>query len=116
MRRSSCLTPRSRRQWQLLQVLAETQSTLGQLDEAIAPLLDASARESSESSLEPLLRGGLVAEKGGVYRLTDAGRTEYRATREDVNGVRAVSTQGLDDGEYQRTIRTLETMIDNLTA
>ncbi|WP_115787685.1 hypothetical protein [Arthrobacter silvisoli] len=105
----------SRRQWQLLNVLAETQSTINQLDVATAPNQETSSREPSEASLEQLLSGGLVAEKGGVYRLTDAGRTEYRKALNDVNGVRDISTQGLENGEYERTIRTLETMINNLT-
>lgn len=113
----------SRRQWQLLNVLAETQSTIsqldvatGQLDAATAPTLEMSGREPSEASLEQLLSGGLVAEKGGVYRLTDAGRIEYRKALKDVQGVRDISTQGLENGEYERTIRTLETMVSNLTA
>lgn len=105
----------SRRQWQLLNVLAETQSTLGQLDEAVAPFFDQATRVSSEAFLEPLLSGGLVAEKGGVFRLTDAGRTEYRKARQDVEGVRDLTVQGLEGGEYERAVRTLEKMMDNLT-
>ncbi|GAB4100218.1 MarR family transcriptional regulator [Sinomonas halotolerans] len=104
----------SRRQWQLLNVLADGQETVGQLDEAIAPFLDAQAGETSERHLEPLLSGGLVAEKGGMYRLTDAGRAELRSAREAVEGLRSVTVRGLDDGEYERTVRALEAMIDNL--
>ncbi|MBL0706271.1 hypothetical protein JJE72_12230, partial [Sinomonas sp. JC656] len=33
----------SRRQWQLLNVLADTEATVSQLDEAIAPFLDGSS-------------------------------------------------------------------------
>ena len=105
----------SRGQWRLLSVLAATQSTLGQLDEAMASFPDQSTRESSDVFLEPLLSGGLVAEKGGVFRLTDAGRTEYRRAREDLEGVRDATVQGLAGGEYDRTVRVLEKMIDNLT-
>lgn len=105
------LTPR---QWQILGVLAETRSTLGQLDEAVAPLLDAANRESSELDLKDLVGGGLVAEKAGVYHLTDAGRTQYRAVHEAIDGLREIVVQGLGDGEYERTVRALEAMIDNL--
>ncbi|GAB2737676.1 MarR family winged helix-turn-helix transcriptional regulator [Sinomonas soli] len=105
----------SRRQWQLLNVLADTQATVAQLDEAIAPLLDDGAEETSERHLEPLLGGGLVAEKGGVYRLTDLGRMELHGARDTVNGLREVTVRGLEDGEYERTLRALEAMIGNLS-
>ncbi|WP_430295346.1 MarR family winged helix-turn-helix transcriptional regulator [Sinomonas sp. B1-1] len=106
----------SRRQWQLLNVLAEGEETLGQLDDAIAPFLNTAAGETSERYLEPLLSGGLVAEKAGVYRLTDAGRTELRTAKESVEGLRDATVKGLDDGEYERTLLALEAMIDNLSA
>jgi DNA-binding transcriptional ArsR family regulator len=106
----------SRRQWQLLNVLADGEKTVGQLDEAIAPFLSAQSGETSERHLEPLLGGGLVAERSGVYRLTDAGRAQLRSAREAVEGLRDVTVEGLEDGEYSRTLRTLEAMIDNLTA
>lgn len=105
----------SRRQWQLLNVLADTESTVSQLDEAIAPFLEADAQGTSEGHLEPLLGGGLVAEKSGVFRLTDLGREELHGARETVQGLRDVSVRGLEDGEYERTLRTLEAMIVNLS-
>lgn len=105
----------SRRQWQLLNVLADTEATVAQLDEAIAPFLDAQVRETSERHLEPLLGGGLVAEKSGVFRLTDLGRDELHRARETVQGLRDVTVRGLDEGEYERTLRALEAMISNLS-
>lgn len=105
----------SRRQWQLLNVLADTEATASQLDEAIAPFLAADAHETSEGHLEPLLGAGLVAEKAGVFRLTDLGREELHGAREKVQGLRDVSVRGLEDGEYERVLRTLETMIVNLS-
>ncbi|GAB3285005.1 hypothetical protein GCM10027449_29560 [Sinomonas notoginsengisoli] len=105
----------SRRQWQLLNVLADTEGTVAQLDAVIAPFLDADVQETSERHLEPLLGGGLVAEKSGVFRLTDMGREELRGARETVQGLRDVAIRGLEDGEYERTVRTLEAMIVNLS-
>ncbi|MDQ4491539.1 MarR family transcriptional regulator [Sinomonas sp. ASV486] len=104
----------SRRQWQLLNVLADTEATVAQLDEAIAPFLDTPTQETSERHLEPLLGGGLVAEKAGVYRLTDLGRVELHGARETVQGIRDITVKGLEDGEYDRTVRALEAMISNL--
>lgn len=105
----------SRRQWQLLTVLGDTEATLAQLDEAVAPFLDDGADETSERHLEPLLGGGLVGERSGVYRITDLGRMELRGARDTVQGLRDVTVAGLEEGEYERTLRALETMIDNLS-
>lgn len=105
----------SRRQWQLLNVLADTEATVSQLDEAIAPFLDSAAQETSERHLEPLLGGGLVAEKAGVFRITDLGREELKGARETVQGIRDISVRGLEDGDYERVLRTLEAMIVNLS-
>ena len=104
----------SRRQWQLLNILADGQKTLGRLDEAVAPFLDANAGETSERHLEPLVSAGLVAKEAGEYRLTDAGRAGLRSARASVDRLRARMVNGLDDGEYARTVRSLEAMIGNL--
>ena len=105
----------SRRQWQLLNIVADGQKTLGRLDEAVAPFLDAHAGETSERHLEPLVGAGLVGKEAGEYRLTDAGRAGLLSARESVDGLRARRVKGLDDGEYARTLHTLEAMIGNLT-
>ncbi|MBL0705078.1 hypothetical protein, partial [Sinomonas cellulolyticus] len=79
-------------------------------------LLDSAAQETSERHLEPLLGGGLVAEKAGVFRITDLGREELKGARETVQGIRDISVRGLEDGDYERVLRTLEAMIVNLSA
>jgi hypothetical protein len=81
----------------------------------VAPFLDDGADETSERHLEPLLGGGLVGERSGVYRITDLGRMELRGARDTVQGLRDVTVAGLEEGEYERTLRALETMIDNLS-
>ena len=105
----------SRQQWQILSVLAETACTLPTLEEAIAAVLDSPDRNAVEVELERLQSGGLVAEKGGGYHLTDSGRTEFRRTREAVDGIWDRMVQGFNDDEYAQTVQALETMIDNLS-
>jgi DNA-binding MarR family transcriptional regulator len=109
----------SRTQWHALNVLAEGPSTFEKLEEAISEPLDsdsnASVGDVFAAEMELLLSGGLVVEKAGVYHLGNAGRAEYRATREAMDGIRDRMLQGLDDGDYARAVQTLEKMIDNLS-
>lgn len=102
-------------QWHLLSVLAEASGTLAKLDEALGAHLAPGERREAAAEVEPLLGGGLVAEKGGVYRLTDAGRAEYRATKEALDGMWDRMVQGLNDDDCALTFQTLEAMIDNLS-
>ena len=104
-----------RQQWQILSVLAETSCTLQTLEEAVAPVLASPDRNALEAEVERLQSGGLVAEKGGVYHLTDSGRTEFHRAKEAVDGIWERMVQGLDDDEYAQTVQALEAMIDNLS-
>jgi len=104
----------TRRQWQLLNTLAERPAALDDLSATVAPFLDQAAGETAAPHLEPLVARRLVTRAGERYELTDAGRALFGELREEVRATRALTTRGLADGEYQRTVASLETMIANL--
>jgi hypothetical protein len=58
---------------------------------------------------------GTVTRDGGTYTLTPTGRATLAGLAADVRTIRATTVAGLPDGEYERTVATLETMIDNLS-
>ncbi|WP_098408881.1 MarR family transcriptional regulator [Paramicrobacterium agarici] len=102
----------SRRQWQLLNTLARRPATSNALTEAVAPFLDTS--ESAEQHLDPLKQRGLVAVNDDVYELTDAGRRTFDDLAREVQVTRELTVRGLPEGEYERTIATLQRMVENL--
>ncbi|MEP6649204.1 MAG: MarR family winged helix-turn-helix transcriptional regulator [Lapillicoccus sp.] len=99
----------TRRQWQLLSTRAAGPRTVTELDNAVAPFL-ADAAETSAGHLAPLLGRGLVAGEDARYALTPAGETATDALRGSVGRVRTQLVAGLDPGEYERTVATLEKM------
>src|SRR6476469_4131645 len=74
----------TRRQWQLLGVLARGDATLEELDEAIAPFLAAADGESSAANLSELEESAWVTDTDGTYALTERGRTTHSRLAEVV--------------------------------
>lgn len=104
----------TRRQWQLLNTLAKRPTPLDALNTAVAPFLDQAAGETAKQHLDPLAKLGVVTSPGDVYELTGSGRTLFESLAEDVQTTRDLIPRGLADGEYDRTIATLQAMIANL--
>jgi hypothetical protein len=102
----------TRRQWQLLNTLAAGAATLDTLTAAVAPFL--AAGETARPHLDPLVTNGTVDTDGTAYALTDAGRATFADLTAEVRTIREATVAGLPDGEYERTVATLQTMIDNL--
>ncbi len=106
----------TRRQWQLLRTLAERPAAVDALDAAVAPFLDRTQGETVVRHLEPLESKGLVTATTGRYGLTDRGRALLDILAGEVQVTRDLTVRGLTDGEYDRTIANLQTMVDNLEA
>lgn len=104
----------TRRQWQILNALADDGRTLAALTDALAPFLDSTAGETVQPHIDPLRRQGLVRHDGAVVTLTDTGRDLSRSLTTDVEAIRELTTTGLDQREYDRTITNLQAMIRNL--
>jgi hypothetical protein len=103
----------TRRQWQLLNVLARSSATVEQLDDAIAPFLDG-ASESAVEHLSELIDSAWVDATAEGYELTDRGRTAFATLAEVVAKQRAVVAQGITEAEYSETVGVLEKMARNL--
>ena len=103
----------TRRQWQLLNVLARSQATIEQLDEAIAPFTDGTA-ESAAEHLSELIESAWVDATPDGYELTERGRTAFSTLAEVVGKQRAAIAQGIDESEYSATVSVLERMARNL--
>ena len=102
----------TRRQWQLLNVLARSTATIEQLDEAIAPFLDGT--ESAAEHLSELIESAWVDATADGYELTDRGRTAFSTLAEVVGKQRAAVAQGIDEKQYLETVGVLELMARNL--
>lgn len=106
----------TRRQWQLIHTLAKGDATLDALTAAVAPFLDQSAGETAKQHLDPLAKDGLIGAQGDSYAITDAGRRFFESLLIEVQAIRELSVAGLAEGEYERTVGTLQAMIGNLEA
>lgn len=105
----------TRRQWQLLNVLARGVSTVEQLDEAIAPFLAGGEEpESAVEHLSELIDSAWVDATADGYELTDRGRTAFGTLAEVVSHQRVQVAQGVNEHEYAKTVDVLERMARNL--
>jgi DNA-binding MarR family transcriptional regulator len=105
----------TRRQWQLLNVLALGQSTTEKLDAAIAPFLGQSgASESSVEHLTELIDSGWVSATHDGYDLTERGRAAFDGLAAVVFENRRRITDGITEQEYGETLGILERIARNL--
>ncbi|KUL30799.1 hypothetical protein ADL15_22795 [Actinoplanes awajinensis subsp. mycoplanecinus] len=102
----------TRRQWQLLRTLEAGPGSSATLTASLAPFL--APGEPVETHLSPLLGGGYVEDRAGVYTVTAAGRDLLADLGAAVRGIRDVSTAGITADDYTRTLDTLAAMIANL--
>ena len=104
----------TRRQWQLLNVLAREPSTVEQLDAAVAPFLSADDQESSAEHLTELIESGWVATTPSGYDITDRGRGAFERLADVVAVQRTVMAEGVSEQEYEQTVAVLERLARNL--
>jgi hypothetical protein len=104
----------TRRQWQLLNVLARTPATSEQLDAAVAPFLTPDDDESSGDHLAELIESTWVSATTMGYQLTDRGRGAFDRLSSVVTEQRTTMSAGVSEAEYVTTVSSLETMARNL--
>jgi hypothetical protein len=104
----------TRRQWQLLNVLARGQSTVEQLDAAVAPFLAAADEESALDHLTELIDSAWVDATPTGYELTERGRAALARLTSVVAEQRTAMTAQLTEADYTTTVTTLEHMAKNL--
>jgi hypothetical protein len=104
----------TRRQWQLLNVLARESATVEQLDAAVAPFLNEGESETSAEHLTELIDSAWVDATPSGYELTERGRTAFDKLAEVVATQRTVVAKGVTPEEYEQTLAVLERMAWNL--
>jgi hypothetical protein len=104
----------TRRQWQLLNVLARGEATVPQLDAALAPFLSAAEEETSLDHLTELIESAWVDATPTGYELTDRGRGALERLSTVVGEQRSLMTAELTEADYVTTTATLERMARNL--
>ena len=108
----------TRRQWQLLNVLARENATVEQLDAAVAPFLSAPTEgegpESSAEHLTELIDSAWVDATPTGYELTERGRMAFEKLEEVVTVQRTAIADGTTPEEYEQTVAVLERMARNL--
>lgn len=96
-----------RRQWQVLNLLAEGPSTVAEVQGRLAAF-----GEDVVPQLDSLRARGLLASEH--LALTGAGRALLVEAGEKVASARRLVVRGLAEGEYERTLAALTVMIRNL--
>ena len=102
----------TRRQWQLLSVLARGTATVEQLDEAVRPFI--TDDESSAEHLSELIESAWVSATPEGYEMTERGFTAFGTLSEVVGQQRNQVAQGISETEYAETLGVLEKMARNL--
>jgi hypothetical protein len=104
----------TRRQWQLLNVLASGPATVEQLDAAVAPVLRSDDHESSVEHLTELIDSAWVDATPTGYELTERGLGAFERLQEVVATQRTLATEGVTTEQYEQTLGVLEVMARNL--
>jgi DNA-binding MarR family transcriptional regulator len=108
----------TRRQWQLLNVLAAGPASVAQLDAEVAPFLQAatddSPAESSVEHLTELIESAWVDATPTGYELTERGAAVLARLEVVVAEQRTRSTEGVSEQEYLTTVSVLERVARNL--
>jgi DNA-binding MarR family transcriptional regulator len=108
----------TRRQWQLMNVLAQAPASVTELDAAIAPFLAAATeereRESSVEHLTELIESAWVDATPTGYELTVRGQAALERLAVVVAEQRTVITAGVTDTEYEQTVGVLQRVAANL--
>lgn len=104
----------TRRQWQIMNVLAGSPSTEAELTKVLKPFFDFDAGVSAAEPVAELVESGWVAVDGGQYILTEIGRESLTRLSEVVEHNRMQITVGIPPEEYDAAVDVLQRMAHNL--
>ena len=104
----------TRRQWQLLNLLARGPATSPQLAQALEPFLVSGEPGGLTDELTHLRARGWVDSRDAAFSLTDEGRRASDDLRERVGRSRRTLAEGVTADEYEQTLRVLKRMARNL--
>ncbi|MFQ6398246.1 MarR family winged helix-turn-helix transcriptional regulator [Nocardia sp. KC 131] len=104
----------SRRQWQMLNSLAEGPRPAGEVRDGLAPFWTEAGEWDAQ--LARLVERGLVVEDSGKLSLTDVGRATHDDAFARIGRRRRAMVEGITDEQYLETVRILEKMAANMAA
>ncbi len=104
----------TRRQWQMMNVLAGSPSTEAELTKVLKPFFDSEADVSAAEPVAELVESGWVAVDGGQYILSEIGRESLARLSEVVERNRTQITDGIPPEEYDAALDVLQRMAHNL--
>lgn len=129
----------SRREWRLLNVIAQAPVTIDELKAAMPPRGgrghglrhrrpesermsrderpgrgERPTRRSTIEMLDALVERGWLTSDGGQFAITDEGSRMTADLGERISSVRATAGNGIPDADYATTVATLQAMARNL--
>lgn len=104
----------TRRQWQIMNLLAESPATAIKITEDLKPFLPEEPTETAAEQIEELVDSGWVVLEGELYLLTEQGRGSLEKISEVVQRGRDQLAQGISESEYEATLDALQRMARNL--
>lgn len=104
-----------RRDWQLLNTLAQGSRTHSALERALAPFWTA-GQPSLRDVLANLTARGWVEDSNGTVALSPSGVAIHAELTRRVQRARAMALNGLTPEQYEETIRILSSMAGNVEA
>ena len=104
----------TRRQWQLMNLLAERPASTSELTEKLASHFDDSTGDITTEHVDELAESGWVSFDGERYALSEKGRISLDTLGEVVERNRRELTSNVSDDEYATTTAVLERLARNL--
>lgn len=109
----------TRTQWLMMNSLDQGPKSSQELasemqQETSAEAADPAVPQSAEEHLEELVESGWLVHEGGLYTLTSTGRASGERVAEVVQRLRAQASEGMDEGEFEAVLGSLERMARNL--
>ncbi|WP_028279855.1 transcriptional regulator [Arthrobacter sp. H5] len=104
----------TRRQWQILNLLAKEPATMTDLNTALAELPDDHSEETLPEQLEELTDSNWLTAQGTEYALTELGRSSVTMLTEVVSHNRDRLGADVSPADYQTATDVLEHMAKNL--
>ncbi|MFI5084932.1 MAG: MarR family winged helix-turn-helix transcriptional regulator [Actinomycetales bacterium] len=104
----------TRRQWQIMNLLAESPATVERIGEGLKPFLAEEPDESAADQIDELVDSGWVALDGGLYTLTEQGRASLAKIGVVVKQNREQISAGIPADEYEAALDVLQRMARNM--
>ncbi|WP_427015996.1 MarR family winged helix-turn-helix transcriptional regulator [Pseudarthrobacter sp. P1] len=104
----------TRRQWQIMNLLADTPRTSTDIDEALKPFHDEPGDPLASEQMAELVESGWIETGDDSYALTPHGHASLASIGEVVRRNREQVVQGIPQDEYEATLDVLQRMARNL--